>query len=177
MNVAKSVFLVLMGAALLGGGIFVLNKGSLEDRVEDQGERLENVESVTEKNTGRIEVAEKKVLLHDEDIDTLKKEVAAAKKRLEKAEGRLEDAESRLSAAESSVKKSADDLEAMRNDVATLETVVDEARKRLDAELRARDRKISELENHRKTQDRLNDENARRLQAIEEKIGILPVES
>ena len=165
-----------MGAAILGGGIFVLNRGSLEDRVDDHGERLDTLKSVTEKNTGRIEVAEKKVLLHDEDIDILKKEVVAAKKRLGKAEGRLEDAESRLETAESSVKKSADDLEAMRNEVATLKTVVEEERRRLDAELRARDRKIIELEKHQREQDRLNDDNARRLQAIEEKIGVKPVE-
>ena len=169
MKLVRSVFLVLAGAALVGGGIFVLEQGGV-------GERLETVETRAAKNSDRLEQTERKDRVHDLDIEALQNEVTAAKTRLGKAERRLEEAEQRLEATESSVEKGAADLESLGGEVASLKTLVDEERRRLATEVRARDRRIAELEKQERGRSRLDAENARRLQAIEEKIGIRPVE-
>ena len=147
------------------GGYFLFFSNGLEKEVEKQGQRIGQVEKKAQVQQGRITE-------NADDIELLKKEVAAARQRLTEVGGELNQAQERLVAAEADLKKVAEGAVKSNEQVAALSQRVEKLsreQENLSGELQRRALKVQTLDERLKIHAIETD---RRLRLLEDKAGL-----
>ena len=159
---AGTLAVVLLAGA---GGYLLFFSNGLERAVEKQGKRIDEVEDKAQVQQGRITE-------NTDDIELLKKEVAAARQRLTEVRGELDQAKHRLGAAEADLKKVAEGALKSDEQVATLTQRVEKLSRQqenLSGELQRRALKVQVLDERLKIHAIDTD---RRLRRLEDKAGL-----
>ncbi|MEC9352253.1 MAG: hypothetical protein VYD81_02965 [Planctomycetota bacterium] len=159
---AGTLALVLLAGT---GGYFLFFPNGLKMEVEQQGKRIDEVEVKAQVQQGRITE-------NSDEIELLKKEVAAARESLTEARGELAQAKQRLGVAESDLKKLVEGALKSDEQVATLSERVEKLSRQqenLSGELQRRALKVQTLDERLKIHAIETD---RRLRLLEDKAGL-----
>ena len=159
---AGTLAVVLLAGA---GGYLLFFSNGLERAVEKQGKRIDEVEVKTQVQQGRITE-------NTDDIELLKKEVAAARQSLIEVRGALDQAKQRLGTAEADLKKVVEGALKSDEQVTTLSQRVEKLSRQqenLSGELQRRALKVQTLDERLKIHAIETD---RRLRLLEDKAGL-----
>jgi len=172
-NIGAAGLVLLAGL----GGYLLLRGSGLDEKVAEQGARIDKQGTRIGKVEKEAEIHQAKIADNRKDIELLKGEVSEARDQLVEVQGQVKETRGRLGAAEGELKEALESADRNASAIAKLRERVDEATRQqanLKGELDRRALKVQVLAERLKEQERINIDFSRRLRLLEDKAGLKP---